>query len=236
MKPQLEKILVIEDDASLAMGLVHNLKYEGFDVLIARDGDKGLAIAFSERPDLVILDVGLPGMNGFDVLAEIRRAGLELRIMMLTARGTDEDKVRGLGLGADDYMTKPFSVRELVARVNALLRRLRLERAEHAARPVTFKDVVLDPLSRTAQKAGIPKEMSAREFDLAMFLATHPDHVFSRDQILKAVWGWDYEGTERTVDNFIRAIRASLETDPTDPEFFVTVFGAGYMFRPGGRP
>lgn len=235
MTPRLEKILVIEDDASLAMGLVHNLKYEGFDVLIARDGDKGLAQAFSERPDLIILDVGLPGINGFEVLSELRRAGLEVRVLMLTARGTDEDKVRGLGLGADDYMTKPFSVRELVARVNALLRRLRLERAELASRPVTFADVVLDPASRTATKAGVPKEMSAKEFDLAIFLATHPNHVFSRDQILKAVWGWDYEGTERTVDNFIRAIRASLESDPADPEFFVTAFGAGYMFRHGGK-
>lgn len=227
-----EKILVVEDDPSLAMGLVHNLKYEGFDVTLAPDGEKGLKLACDTRPDLVLLDVGLPKMNGFEVLAELRQAGFDARILMLTARGTEEDKLRGLGLGADDYITKPFSLKELVARVNAALRRVRQERAALAARPITFGDVSIDPGARTVRKAGKERVLSSREFDLLIHLVRNPGRVFTREEILKAVWGWDYDGTDRTVDNFIRALRAALEDDPARPRHFRTVFGVGYSFDP----
>ncbi|HQP95615.1 MAG TPA: response regulator transcription factor, partial [Myxococcota bacterium] len=169
-----ERILLVEDDPSLAMGLLHNLKFEGFDVSLARDGETGLRMACDDRPDLVILDVMLPGIDGFEVLAELRRAGLEMQILMLTARGTDEDKVQGLGLGADDYITKPFSLRELIARVNAALRRVRRERAEAAARPVVFADIVIDLKTRTVQKAGEPRRLSQKEFELLVFMARNP--------------------------------------------------------------
>ncbi len=226
-----EKILVVEDDPSLAMGLLHNLKFEGFDVSLARDGETGLRMACDDRPDLVILDVMLPGIDGFEVLAELRRAGLEMQILMLTARGTDEDKVQGLGMGADDYITKPFSLRELIARVNAALRRVRRERAEAAARPVVFADIVIDLKTRTVQKAGEPRRLSQKEFELLVFMARNPGRVLTREEILKVVWGWDYDGTDRTVDNFIRALRAALEDDPANPVFFRTAFGAGYIFN-----
>ncbi|HPB50585.1 MAG TPA: response regulator transcription factor, partial [Myxococcota bacterium] len=194
-----ERILLVEDDPSLAMGLLHNLKFEGFDVSLARDGETGLRMACDDRPDLVILDVMLPGIDGFEVLAELRRAGLEMQILMLTARGTDEDKVQGLGLGADDYITKPFSLRELIARVNAALRRVRRERAEAAARPVVFADIVIDLKTRTVQKAGEPRRLSQKEFELLVFMARNPGRVLTREEILKVVWGWDYDGTDRTV-------------------------------------
>lgn len=226
-----ERILLVEDDPSLAMGLLHNLKFEGFDVSLARDGETGLRMACDDRPDLVILDVMLPGIDGFEVLAELRRAGLEMQILMLTARGTDEDKIQGLGLGADDYITKPFSLRELIARVNAALRRVRLERAEAAARPVVFADIVIDLKTRTVQKAGEPRRLSQKEFELLVFMARNPGRVLTREEILKVVWGWDYDGTDRTVDNFIRALRAALEDDPSNPVFFRTAFGAGYVFN-----
>ncbi|MBP7382145.1 response regulator transcription factor, partial [Myxococcota bacterium] len=212
-----EKILVVEDDPSLAMGLLHNLKFEGFDVSLARDGETGLRMACDNGPDLVILDVMLPGIDGFEVLSELRRAGLEMQILMLTARASDEDKIQGLGLGADDYITKPFSLRELIARVNAALRRVRLERAEAAARPVVFADIVIDLKTRTVQKAGEPRRLSQKEFELLVFMARNPGRVLTREEILKVVWGWDYDGTDRTVDNFIRALRAALEDDPSNP-------------------
>ncbi len=226
-----EKILVVEDDPSLAMGLLHNLKFEGFDVSLARDGETGLRMACDNGPDLVILDVMLPGIDGFEVLSELRRAGLEMQILMLTARASDEDKIQGLGLGADDYITKPFSLRELIARVNAALRRVRLERAEAAARPVVFADIVIDLKTRTVQKAGEPRRLSQKEFELLVFMARNPGRVLTREEILKVVWGWDYDGTDRTVDNFIRALRAALEDDPSNPFFFRTAFGAGYIFN-----
>ncbi|HOD08489.1 MAG TPA: response regulator transcription factor [Myxococcota bacterium] len=226
-----EKILVVEDDPSLAMGLLHNLKFEGFDVSLARDGETGLRMACDNGPDLVILDVMLPGIDGFEVLSELRRAGLEMQILMLTARASDEDKIQGLGLGADDYITKPFSLRELIARVNAALRRVRLERAEAAARPVVFADIVIDLKTRTVRKAGEPRRLSQKEFELLMFMARNPGRVLTREEILKVVWGWDYDGTDRTVDNFIRALRAALEDDPSNPFFFRTAFGAGYIFN-----
>lgn len=232
MSEHLEKILVVEDDPSLAMGLVHNLKYEGFDVTLAQDGEAGLRLACDVRPDLILLDVNLPKMNGFELLAELRGDGMDMPVLLLTARGTDEDKVHGLGLGADDYITKPFSLRELIARVNAAMRRIRKDRAALAARPVTFDDVVIDTGARTVTKAGAAKQLSSREFDLLLHLVRNPDRVFTREELLKSVWGWDYEGTDRTVDNFMRALRAALETDPSHPAHFRTVFGVGYSFTP----
>jgi len=232
MTEHAEKILVVEDDASVAMGLVHNLKYEGFDVTLAPDGEAGLRLACDTRPDLILLDVMMPKMNGFEVLAELRRVGLDMQVLMLTARGTEEDKVRGLGLGADDYITKPFSLRELIARVNSSLRRVRQQREAADAKPLAFGDVVIDPRGRKVSKGGLDRPLSSREFDLLLFLARNPERAFSREELLRSVWGWNYEGTDRTVDNFMRVLRASLEDDPSHPVHFRTVFGIGYSFNP----
>ena len=226
-----ERILVVEDDAALAMGLLHNLKYEGFEVILARDGETGLQMACDQRPDLVLLDVGLPKMDGFTVLNELRQAGLNMRVLMLTARGTLGDKVHGLGLGADDYITKPFSIQELVARVNAGLRRTRTERELSESKTIAFSDVKIVPRARSVTRTENPVALSVREFDLLLFLAQNPDRVFSREELIRSIWGWDYDGTERTVDNFIRTLRAQLENDPAHPKHICTVFGVGYVFK-----
>lgn len=231
MPDKKERVLVVEDDAALAMGLSHNLKYEGFDVLLARDGETGLKMACDERPDLVILDVGLPKMDGFSVLREMRQAGLEMRVLMLTARGALEDRLHGLGLGADDYVTKPFSVRELVARVNAGLRRARAEQQKSEPATISFGSVNIEPRARAVTLDGTPVSLSVREFDLLLFLAKNPNRVFTRDELIRNIWGWDYDGTERTVDNFIRTLRAGLEKDPAHPRHICTVFGVGYVFK-----
>lgn len=231
MRDGREKILVIEDDASLAMGLVHNLRYEGFDVLAARDGEHGLKLACDGRPDLILLDVMLPKMDGFTVLRTLRENGFDMQVLMLTARGTDEDKISGLGLGADDYITKPFSLRELIARVNAALRRVRQERERLNSTEIAFADVRIDPAARTVWKSGFEQTLSSKEFDLLLFLVRHPERVFSREEILRSIWGWDYDGTERTVDNFMHNLRGKLESDAGNPVHFRTVHGVGYSFK-----
>ncbi len=232
MSPPEETILVVEDDGALAQGIGHNLRYEGYRVRLATDGRDGLRMALEHPPDLIVLDVMLPGLSGFDVLRRLRAEGVDSQVILLTAKDLEADKVTGLELGADDYMTKPFGLRELLARVNAALRRPRQARAAQANRVVSFGEITLLVATRQALRAQEPLKMTARELDLLLFLADHPERTFSRSQLLERVWGEEYEGTGRTVDNFIARLRKKIEPDPAHPTHLQTVHGLGYRFMP----
>jgi two-component system alkaline phosphatase synthesis response regulator PhoP len=223
-----ETVLVVEDDPSLRLGLTKTLRAAGFRVEVARDGAEGLERALSLRPDLVLLDVMMPRLNGYEVLEELRRADPELVVLMLTAKGEEHDKVRGLRAGADDYVVKPFGVDELVARVNAALRRKRLR--DPAGAVLELGRVRIDFRSHRALRDGQPVEVTALELRLLRYLIEHEDTLLPRQRILDSVWGADYFGTERTVDNFINRLRALLEDDPKAPRYITTVRGAGYRF------
>ena len=227
-----ETILIIEDDASLAQGLAHNLRYEGYKVLVATDGATGLRMACDGGPDLVVLDLMLPGINGLEILRALRTEGLEMQIIILSARGREQDKVAGLKLGADDYVAKPFGLSELLARIDAAMRRPREVRKRRIAQPILFADVVVDLSTREARRGDEPVHLTARELDLVALLASHPRRPFTREQLLRQVWGYAYDGTERTVDNFMRSLRRKLEKDPARPKHFTTVHGVGYRFVP----
>lgn len=223
-----QRILIIEDDASIAAGLRMNLRHEGFETELAQDGENGLRLAMEEAPDLIILDVMIPAMNGFEVLRELRRRGSTSGIIMLTAKGLEEDKVLGLELGADDYVQKPFGLNELIARIHAVLRR----RRQGVPDTVTFSGVVVDRGARTVSKGGEVLPLSPREISLLLFLLDHPGRALSRDALLEGAWGLDYEGTTRTVDNFIVSLRKKLEPDADNPRHLMTVRGVGYRFDP----
>jgi DNA-binding response OmpR family regulator len=222
-------ILVIEDDPSITMGLELNLAAEGYRVLLAHDGEEGLAKAKEDGIDLVILDVMLPGLNGFEVLRTLRRSGHGVPVLMLSARGAEIDKVMGLELGAEDYVTKPFGVAELMARVRAVLRR-------DAKARVTRDTVIragkleIDPATREVTRAGQKVELTATEFDVLLCLIEAKGRVLSREQIQARVWGPDHHGTTRTVDNFLLQLRSKLEDNPAEPAHLVTVRGVGYRF------
>lgn len=220
------RILVVEDDRTLVTGLAMNLRYDGYAVEVARDGRAGLERALAGGFDLVILDVMLPGLNGFEVLRGLRDKGALTRVLMLSAKTGEADKVLGLQLGADDYVSKPFSLKELLARVAALLRRP----ADSGRLLVRFADVEADLTAGRVSRRGQPVPMTPREFALLRCLLARPGRVQSRDALLHAAWGEDYEGTARTVDNFIRALRAKLEDDPEQPRHITTVRGLGYRF------
>jgi DNA-binding response OmpR family regulator len=220
------KILVVEDDLSILTGLSMNLRYEGYEILQAQDGARALTLALDGQPDLVILDVMLPGMNGFEVLKELRRRGVRTPVVMLSAKGMEHDKIMGLELGADDYVAKPFGVKELLARVKAVLRR-------HATGPgatFVFAGVEVDFGAQVVRRDGAAVELTAQEFRLLKYLIEHPGRAVSRETLLEGAWGMDYEGTPRTVDNFVRNLRAKLEEDPEEPRHFLTVRGVGYRF------
>ncbi len=220
------RVLIVEDDASIAAGLRLNLKHEGYVVAVESDGQLGLKRALDDAPDLVILDVMLPSMNGFEVLRELRRRGSTSGVIMLTAKGLEEDKVMGLDLGADDYVQKPFGLSELIARVNAVLRRRQAQQPSLAE----FGDVVVDRRARTVSRAGEAVAVSPREMSLLLFFVDHPGRAHSRDQLLEGAWGLDYDGTERTVDNFVVSLRKKLEVNADEPLHFITVRGLGYRF------
>lgn len=223
------KILLVEDDLSILTGLSINLRHEGFEVLQAQDGDRGLRRAIDDAPDLVILDVMLPGMNGFEVLKELRRRGLTLPIVMLSAKGMEQDKIMGLDLGADDYISKPFGICELVARIRAVLRRHRL----CSANTCSFGCIEVDFDEHRVLRSGEEMTLTAQEFRLLRYLVEHPGRAITRQALLEGAWGFDYQGTARTVDNFIRNLRAKLEEDPEDPSHILTVRGVGYRFSTG---
>jgi DNA-binding response OmpR family regulator len=222
-------VLVVEDDPSIMQGLQINLEMEGYAVLAAEDGERAMTVARSERPDLVILDVMLPKVNGFVVLQQLRREGLTMPIIVLSARTGEMDKVTGLELGAEDYVAKPFSLAELLARVKAALRRG--PRAMETPRTVhTFGDVRVDVAARTVKRAGADVEMTATEFDVLLCLIESRGAALSRDDIFARVWGPNHHGTPRTIDNFIQQLRSKLEADPQKPKFLLTVRGVGYRF------
>jgi DNA-binding response OmpR family regulator len=225
------RVLVIEDDASIALGLRINLEAEGYEVLSAEDGERGLAMVRGEQPDLVILDVMLPRLNGFQVLQTIRREGLAMPIIVLSARTGEMDKVTGLELGAEDYVAKPFSLAELLARVKAALRRgpRRTETPPRTAHQ--FGDVVVDVAARTVTRASERVDLTATEFDLLLCLVEARGVALSREAIFARVWGPNHHGTPRTIDNFVQQLRAKLEPDPQRPKYVLTVRGVGYRFE-----
>jgi DNA-binding response OmpR family regulator len=228
-----ERILVIEDDPSILRGLQLNLGMEGYVVRSAADGVTGLAMARSERPDLVLVDVMLPKLGGLEVVKEIRTTDPDLPVLILSAKGQETDKVAGLQLGADDYLVKPFGLKELLARIDALLRRRRARGQTGPTRAIRKAgDVELDLDARKARVAGRELELTSREFDLLAFFVTHPDRVHSREQLMEAVWGSRYFGTARTVDNFVARLRAHIGDDADEPRHLETVRGVGYRFNP----
>ena len=227
-----ETVLVVEDDPTLRMSLRAALRSAGYRVELAKTGTEGLDAALSkDRPDLVLLDVMLPEMNGFEVLARIRERDADLSILMVTAKGQEEDKVRGLGLGADDYVVKPFGVSELLARVDAALRRKRLR----DVRQVVIGEAVADFVQHRLMRDGESLEVTSHEMKLLRYLADRDGRLLTRQQILDGVWGADYYGTERTVDNFINRLRTKIERDPRKPRHILTVRGAGYRFSRDGE-
>ena len=236
-----EKILIVEDEPTLVETLEYNLKRQGYETLIATDGYEALNAARTRHPDLILLDVMLPGLDGFEVCRIIRRE-MTIPILMLTARDEEVDKVVGLEIGADDYLTKPFSMRELLTRIKALLRRVRLTREEMAEEKVLgdlptatqvlrFGDLTLDAARHEVLLAGKPLSLKPKEYELLAFLAQHQGIALSRDLILERVWGWDYDGGTRTVDVHVRWLREKIEVDPAKPERIVTVRGTGYRFE-----
>jgi two-component system, OmpR family, alkaline phosphatase synthesis response regulator PhoP len=224
-------ILVVEDDPSILLGLRMNLVNAGYTVRIAQDGTSGLAEILREKPALVILDLMLPGLNGLEVLSRLRSTDRTLPVLVLTALGAEKDKVRGLDLGANDYVTKPFSVAELLARVRALLRSS-IGNGSDSERVLRGGSIEAWPASLKAAVDGEPVELNAREFALLVFLMERPERVLTRDQILANVWHEDYAGTDRTVDNFISNLRRKLKEDPDHPRHVRTVWGIGYRFVP----
>ena len=226
MDPQ--RILLVDDEPDLRRMVRRYLTAEGFDVVEAADGASALARLGGSAPDLVVLDVGMPGQDGFAVLQEIRRTS-DLPVIMLTARAEEVDRVIGLTIGADDYVTKPFSPRELVARVRAVLRRGRLTRSD-ADEVLDFEEITVDLARRQVMTDSRSVELSALEFDLLAALASAPGRVFTRGQLLERVWGWDYFGSERVVDVHIGNLRKILDDDASDPRIIGTVRGVGYKF------
>lgn len=221
------RVLVVEDDASIALGLRINLEAEGYLVSVAEDGEQGLDLVRGEAPDLVILDLMLPRMNGFEVLNTIRREGRRMPVIILSARTAEMDKVTGLELGAEDYVAKPFSLAELLARVRAALRR---GPSQVPVSTFIFGDVIIDVDGRNVRRAGELVEMTATEFDVLMCLVRAKGRVLSREVIFNTVWGPNHHGTPRTIDNFMQQLRAKLEPDPQAPKHFQTVRGVGYRF------
>ncbi len=231
-----KKILVVEDEKAIADILEFNLKKEGYEVVCAYDGEDGLGKALSESPDLILLDVMLPKLDGFEVCKGVRKSS-NVPIIMLTAREEEVDKVLGLELGADDYITKPFSMRELMARIKANVRRSSgapapVAESEPAndGNTLVFGNIVINLKSLDVRKNGAVLDLTPREFDLIKFLATQPNQVFSREELMENVWKYDYYGDLRTVDVTVRRLREKIEDDPANPARIVTRRGAGYMF------
>ena len=228
----MQKILVVEDEASIRKGLKDNLKAEGYTVLTAENGKIGLEKALAEDVDLVLLDIMLPEINGFDVCKKIKMKKLTLPIIILTAKAKEADKILGLALGADDYVTKPFSVNELLARVQAVLRRVVIHREakEKQIQSYEFGNVKVDFVKLDAQKGKKKIKLSKREFDILAYFIKRKGEVVSRNDLLDVVWGYDVFPTTRTVDNFIARIRKQVEDKPSKPKHIQSIRSAGYKF------
>jgi DNA-binding response OmpR family regulator len=224
----MKRILIIEDDLAILRGLKDNLEYESYEVMTAADGEQGYWLIRERKPDLVILDLMLPKMSGYELCRKGREEGLTMPILMLTARGEEGDRVLGLDLGADDYVTKPFSVPELMARIRAIFRRVHLSESGNLPDGLKFGDVSIDFKRFEATKAGRPLEMSRKEFGVLRLLAARGGEVVRRDELLDEVWGYDQFPTTRTVDNHMALLRNKLENDPSRPCHLITVHGVGY--------
>lgn len=229
-------ILIVEDEQNIVDILSFNLSREGYDTLEAYDGPTGLQLALEQNPDLILLDLMLPGMDGFDVCRKVRESGSSTPILMLTAREEEADKVLGLELGADDYITKPFSMRELMARVKANIRRAAMAPQTPAPAPegeaLRFGRLVIQKGEATATKDGADLELTPREFELLAYLASHAGRVFSRQELMERVWNYEgYVGDVRAVDVAIRRLREKVEDDPAQPKYIITRRGAGYYFQ-----
>ena len=221
------RILIVDDEPEMLRGLEDNLQFEGYQTVTADDGKKGLALALSEAPDLILLDVMMPGMSGWDLCREIRKRGLDVPVIMLTARGEEVDRVLGLELGADDYVTKPFSLRELMARIRAVLRR---PGPRQKFEEFAFGSVRVHLRARQAFKEGREVRLTRKEFDLLRYLVEHPGEVITRDRLLDEVWGYERFPTTRTVDTHILRLRQKFEDDPERPAHILTAHGQGYRF------
>jgi two-component system alkaline phosphatase synthesis response regulator PhoP len=220
-------ILIVDDEPEIVRGLEDNLRFEGYATIAATNGSDALALATREAPDLILLDVMMPAMSGWDVCRQLRRQGVDVPIIMLTARGEEADRVQGLELGADDYVTKPFSLRELLARVRAVLRRPGpREKFDEFA----FDDVRVHRRGRQVFKAGQEVSLTRKEFDLLMYLVEHRGEIVTRDRLLDEVWGYEQFPTTRTVDTHVLRLRQKLERDPDRPAFILTVHRQGYRF------
>lgn len=226
MKKKKRRILVVDDEEAIVLGLEQNLIYHGYDVLTAFNGPEALEVALKEVPDLIILDIMLPGLSGFEVCRRLRDKGVGIPVVMLTARGDEFDKLHGFETGADDYVTKPFSVDELMARVKAVL-----SRGGHGVvRIVSFGDIEVDFESRMVRKGGVDVAMTRTEFDLIAYFIDNEGKALSRDRVMNDVWGTEYYGTQRSLDSFVAVLRRKLEADPHKPKHILTVHGVGYKF------
>lgn len=223
-------LLVVEDDTAMARGLAHNLEFDGYNVLLVRDAEDGLKMLEEQAIDLIILDVMLPNMSGFDLCRTLRSRGIRTPIIMLTARGEEKDRVLGLDMGADDYLTKPFSIRELLARIKAVLRRTDAPGAD--VERFTFGEVELDFQRFEARVGEEQIHLSPKEFTLLKFLIQNEGRVVPRNELLDSVWGYDAFPSTRTIDNHVAGLRAKLEIDPAHPQHILTVHGVGYKFVP----
>jgi DNA-binding response OmpR family regulator len=224
----METVLIIEDDPTMLRGLKDNFEFKGYKVLTASDGEKGLEAALNAKPDLIILDIMLPKVNGYEICRLIREQKLDMPIIMLTAKGEESDIILGLNLGADDYVTKPFSIKELLARAAAFLRRARIQ--EHDT--YEFGDYRLDISARRLTRKGKEIELSPKEFNLLEFFVKKTGRALTRDEILNAVWGYDCVVTTRSIDRFVTTLRDKIEKDPGRPVFIHTIRSIGYKFDP----
>ena len=234
-------LLVVEDDDDLRQTLARRLSESGYEVATAATGPEALAAVEAHVPDLVVLDVMLPGLDGVEVCRRLRADHPLLYILMLTARADELDRVVGLEVGADDYVTKPFSLQEVVARIRSALRRVRTVREQMAAgpsagdeAPITTGGLVIDPIRREVAVDGDEVHLTVREFDLLLFLARNPERPFTRSQLLQKIWDITYEGYDRTIDSHVQRLRAKIEADPGNPAFVRTVWGVGYKFSESG--
>lgn len=227
-----EKILVVEDEITLSETLVYNLERQGYDVLAAMDGHEALRLARSQKPDLILLDLMLPGVDGLEITRILRKES-SIPILILTAQGEEIDRVLGLELGADDYMPKPFSMRELMARVKAILRRIQLDQSAEKKNQqdlLVFDTLVINERKHEVNLNETPLKLKPKEYDLLLYLCSNAGQVLTRSIILEQVWGWDFSGGTRTVDVHIRWLREKIEADPTNPTRIITVHGVGYRF------
>jgi len=228
----MKRILLVEDNADLAFGLRNSLEIASYEVIVAGDGPTGLREARTVSPDLIILDLMLPGMDGYRVLRALREGGSQVPVLILTARGEEADKVTGFRLGADDYVTKPFGVLELVARVEAVLRRASATPKGDAPDAARFGDIEIQPVARVVRRNGRPVELSPKEYELLLALVQRPGQVISRAELLKSVWGYHASVVSRTIDTHIAELRRKLEPNPAAPRHITTVWKTGYRFLP----